>query len=506
MTSHRLLFIHGFLDEKGKEKYEYPELKLYEAADKRRKKWDKTDDADEKLGKFVDEEKRELHAGSEPSPTGYPRSDYSNRLIYQNNSLNLEESYYWVLTQLQVDKSYRKDEIIKVTDIFSASEMSTYWGTSSQRLGIQQDKASQFLKGISEMVKSMFQLIRDLGIIDEKINYYKSSFSDNEKESSDGELVLKGQFVDLVEGGTQNPSSVFGLSQKVGFTMLPDFFFRTHIQMKEDIEDDEIGRKVTEAIETRIRGKIANKQFQDVLQRKLSQYYRWKIRTYKQLKINRNVFKSYLRQHYNTIRLYMQWIRPYLINIKRLTTSQRMADSPELVSAFEGNMIEIEILANKTIAGYKSCIIANFQYRTVPHLDYIPNYGQQRSTMTGRVEINLKTYTWTQDQVKSYIAMKEEEDLDMLKEIMGGIQEGMDSMTVEVMKYLNEDKEKEEKEEKEKVSIFEPFTELTRGLGSVFKFTRKEKPGDKTAAAQKSKNSAFQLFHYYKKAHKLVAW
>jgi len=470
----------------------------------------KNKDYTDKIKDLISEEQRELHKGG-VSGTGYPKSTGSHRLIYSNQKLNLEEIYYWILTQLQMDGGFRKDEIFKVTDIFSSSEMSTYWGVSSQRLGIQQDKASGFLRGISDMVKSMFQLIRDLGIIDEKIGYYKSSFSKNEKEMLDGEQVLKGQFVDLVEGGTQNPSSVFGLGQKVGFTLLPDIFFRTQVPVKEDTPDDEIGEKVRTVVEERIRGKIANKQFQDVLERKLSQYYRWKQRTYKQLKVNRNVFKSYLKQHFNTIKLYMTWIRPYLINVKRLTTNQGMADSPDLISAFEGNMIEIEVVAakeSKPGSGAYSCILANFQYRTHPHLDYVPNYQQNRASMVGRVEMNLKSFGWTKNQLDNYLAMKEEEDWDSLKDIMGGIQEGMDSLKDEVLKYLNEDKE-EEKEEKEKVkapSFFQPITDLHKDVKSIFKMNKPKPKPDVKGAGIGAKKGLFPLYHYYKKASRLLAW
>ena len=62
--------------------------------------------------------------------------------------------------------------IDKITDTFSASENSSFFGTSQQRVGLQQDKVSQYLATIGKMIKELFQLVRELRIIDERLGYY----------------------------------------------------------------------------------------------------------------------------------------------------------------------------------------------------------------------------------------------------------------------------------------------------------------------------------------------
>ena len=44
----------------------------------------------------------------------------------------------------------------------------------------------------------------------------------------------------------------------------------------------------------------------------------WKEKTYQELTTREKFVLKYLRQHYNTIKLYMNWIRPYLRNVKDL--------------------------------------------------------------------------------------------------------------------------------------------------------------------------------------------
>jgi len=245
MVDAKKLVKYGFLNDKGR-------AMIGDTSSEGLKKFVESWAGD--FNELADVEIRETHSsffGNKPSFTGYPKSASSNRLVYENYSMSVEEMYFWILTQITVDMGFRKDEVIKITDVFSASEMSTYWGISAQRISIQQDRASQYLKFIADMVKSMFQLIRDLNIVDEKLGYYKDSFSDDEKKSHDGDTVLKGQYADLVEGGPKSPSSIFGMAQQYNFVTLPNLFFQAKVPGK---TEDEIKTKADrETIAVRIR-------------------------------------------------------------------------------------------------------------------------------------------------------------------------------------------------------------------------------------------------------------
>ena len=531
MVEAKQLVKYGFLNDKGRSQIADTSLESLKRF---------VDSYGGKFEELADMEIREAHTtffGGKPGFTGYPKSVYSNRLIYENYSMSVEEMYFWILNQITVEAGYRKDEVIKITDVFSASEMSTYWGISAQRISIQQDRASQYLKFIADMVKSMFQLIRDLNIVDEKLGYYADSFSDDPKKSHDGDTVLKGQYADLVEGGPKSPSSIFGMAQQYNFVTLPNLFFQAKVPGK---TEDEIIRNLPDYVE-KLREEFGNDTLKTVLERKLSQYYRWKFRTFKQLNTYRKLYKSYLRQHYNNIRLYMNWVKPYLRNIKRLSPSAKKSDSAELVAAFEGEMIEIEILAQKKVGNYYSVIIANFDYRTVPQLEWVPGHQERRATMTGRAEMHLRAYSWTKDQWQNYVKMKEEEDLELLKEINETIKDAMETLGEDIKKYLSDKERPEDNVKKEKPkkwvmrrgkitevvdedvvkgkvkhdSVFSPFGSLFEGFGLLFKpFTfnfswwRNDKggKGDASKAADTASKAVWNLYKYYKKSHGLLAW
>ena len=523
MASYKDLFIYGFLNEQGKARFGHMSIDERKKASK----------GLSNVSDFTDHEMRELatmcwSSNEEPHFTGYPDVHKANRLVWEHYALSLESAYFWVLNQMTADHGFHKDEVIKITDIFTASEMSTYWGVSAQRLGLQQDRASQYLRGISDMVKSMFQLIRDLNIVDEKLRYYKDTNHKNSKIATDAEIVLKGQYADLVEGGPKSPSSVFGMAQNYNFVMLPTLFFNTRIEGK-DLEEIKgaVGDKI-EAME------MGNKTFKNVLIRKLIQYYTWKERTHKQLKTYRKLYKSYLKQHHNNIKLYMNWVKPYLKNVKRLSSSDSQQKSADLIGAFESTMIEIEFIAAKKWGEYYSVILNNFEYRSIPQYDYVPGANDRRSLMVGRIELNIKGFVWTEKQLENYQKMKDAEDLGLISEIDSSISEAMDSMSEDITKYLEEDEDQDEPESRKwelkngkvhyvndgttgpnakRESLLAPFTAIFIGNGSNVSKSG-SKPSEKKSKNDGSKKKAeghadlttWLLYKFFKKAHRLLSW
>ncbi len=82
---------------------------------------------------------------------------------------------------------------------------------SQQRLGAQQDKISQFLATTGKMIKELFQMVRELRIIDERLGYYDAVAQEigkplAQRRKSD-DITLKGMFVDLVQGGGKSAAS-----------------------------------------------------------------------------------------------------------------------------------------------------------------------------------------------------------------------------------------------------------------------------------------------------------
>lgn len=446
--------------------------------------------------------------------TGFPMPARRYRLHYEGYNISIEEPYFWILHYLRYYSGF--PTIDKITDIFAAAENSAFFGSSQQRLGLQQDKVSQFLATIGKMVRELFQLVRELRILDERLSYYYDSFTTS-RSSESAEITLKGIWVDLVEQGAKNPASVYGMAREVQFTTLPDLFFSTHPKKQEDTDD----------VVERERGAF-NRKVREVLKRKLRTFLAWKEHTFEEMK-NRRVFTlKFLRQHYDVIKMYMQWVRPYLRNIQRLQLDLSKTETPDLLVAFESSMMEVELLARKPGAkvGDKSlnqCLLLSYLFRTRPEMNYMQEY-QKGPLHLGRVEIDFRTYAWTDEEVENYKRMREQEDFQLLGIIDSSLKAAMESLGDELMRYLKEAGEEfgqkvQKKEEQKTSSFISPYTSIFKGFSEMFKpkakQARPKKPskGDAfklTLATRETENNikaaTWTIYHHFKKHHSMLNW
>src|SRR3989344_7184332 len=445
--------------------------------------------------------------------TDYPQPIKRYRVDYERYDLSLEESYFWVLNFLKVDAAFSR--IYKLIDVFAAAEQSDFWGVAQQRLGLQQDRVSNFLATVGKMVKELFQLVRELRILDERLSYYDDSYTGSSTAKS-AEITLKGIFIDLAEGGSKNPASVFGMARELQFVTLPDLFFDAPAGPAEELD------KWADKLDF-------NESVKRVLLRKLRSFVEWKKSTHKELQSRRLFTLKYLRQHFDIIKMYMAWVRPYLKNIRRLTMSQTKVDQADIVSAFEGSMIEVEFLAKKVVEKnrYSAVVVANFDARTHPTMSFHQEGFAQRGPIhTGRIVINLRCYAWTDEQVNNYIKMRTDEDLSLLGDVDASVKAAMIALGDELMNYLREAGEEDVSsgEQKQKSaprqSVADPFTAVFKGaagMATAFfpgKSPQAKKPkvnkavddAQKKAAGDHARQMMWNCYKNYKNAHGMLAW
>ncbi|MBW2975649.1 hypothetical protein KY366_08065 [Candidatus Woesearchaeota archaeon] len=473
------------------------------------------------LGSKGKEDMDEYRDG-ETIPTGYPKPIRKYRLFVEGYNISIEEPYFWILHYMRWFYSFT--HIDKITDVFSAAENSAFFGSSQQRLGLQQDKVSQFLATIGKMVKELFQLVRELRVLDERLGYYTDSYNPASRSRESAEITLKGIWIDMVEQGAKNPASVYGMSREVQFTTLPDLFFSTHPLKQEDV-DMTVERE---------RGEF-NRKVREVLKRKLRTFLAWKEATFEELK-NRRVFTlKYLRQHYEIIRMYMAWVKPYLKNIQRLMMDQSKMETPDLLSAFETSMIEVEILAKKgknkvqvggKETGVRQVILMHFWFRTRPEMSYVQEGYQKGPLHVGRVQMTFRAYAWTDEEISLYKKMKEQEDFRLLGLIDGSVKAAMEALGDELMRYLQEagDEVAKKKEKDEaRLPAPNPLVGVYRGFKDMFNLYKgisKSAPSGgrpskkemyqldlvRSAAGKSVKADMWGIYHHFKKHHGMLNW
>lgn len=367
----------------------------------------KEEEAEEALRQFI--------------PTNWPKPQKRWRLIHEIYNQSIEEFYFKALDFLQEEEEFVYFD--KITDLFAASEQSAFFGASQQRLGLQQDRVSQFLATIGKMTKELFQVVRELRILDERLRMYVDSY----KGDKPAEISLKGYWIDLVEGGAKNPASVYGMARELGFVTLPDLFFDAPV-MGADHVDAHVNRL------------LFNKKVREVLKRKLKTFLYWKEETFKELKSRKIFTVRYLRQHYDSIRMYIQWVKPYLRNIKKLHMDQKKMDTPYLVSPFEGSMVELEVLARHPIIDGQlyACISLHFEYRTRPDMRFQQEGYQRGPIHVGRTQMTVRSYVWTPDDVRRYKEFRAKEDLDLLASINDSLRSAADALGGDLQKFIRQ--------------------------------------------------------------------
>jgi len=480
-----------------------------------------------KLNEITDESKLASYAVHDEIPIGkdqimlvdYPKPISKYQIVYESPHSSIEPYYYHCLNNLQHTLNFPIIE--KITDIFTASEHSSFYGASAQRLGLAQDKVSQYMAAIGAFIrKDLFQLVRDLRWLDERLEIHEKARNFNEKghlKDDSPEITLKGIWTDMVDGvvqGQRVAANVFQMAQQLQFTSMPDFFFSIHPQKQE-----QIGQMV-DSIDT-------TASVKSVLKRKFQDFVIWKESNYKELQVRKNFELRYLRQHYNIINMYMQWVKPYMKHIAKLRGDINKTDDAGLISAFEGSMIEIEILAQRLEEGNNSiytCVLETYEYRTKPSLSFTQEAGFHRGPIhMGELKLTLRSYAWSKDKIEAYKRMKQKEDFELFEQIDSSVKATMEAIREDLDKFLKQageltETKKEEKPKGKKQSILDPFTSVGKGFTDfvgVFapkamapsEKAKKEKEEKETGKAKgAAKTSLWLEYKIFKKAHLILTW
>ncbi len=409
----------------------------------------------------------------------------SKEIHYENFAEGIEKFYFWVTDFLESNLHYK---LSKIEDTSFASVGSSQWGLIEQRKSIQQDKAAQYMGTIGGMIKSMMQIYKELKIIDERLNYYKEADSG----SVAAEIALKSLWIDLVEGGAKQPTSVLGLASQVGFVTLPDLFFNINPKDEKSVDKTVDAAK----LET-------NVQVKNILKRKLKQYMTWRTRTKSELATRRYFNIKYLAQHFNVIKMYADWAKPYLQNIGRLNQNVQEEYSYQLLEGSESTVADIELMGQRLIKERDSefehvfpVMVVSFHHRTRPVSAY--QQEQHRGSLhIGRVEITFTSYLANKKGIEEYKNKKKTETFKLLKTVDASMSALLDSpdSKAEFEGYLKEAEGIEEKqaEDGKKVKGRSGFGGFEIFIPEYFKKSRRE-------ARSKAKSGKAALLAARKKA------
>lgn len=466
-----------------------------------------------------------LIAGKEIYDSNIGEPDGPYRVIMDNMQSGVEANYFWIKRFLEhryphgINCSGGRGRIEKLKDLYLASEASSYWGNIETRRSTQIEKYSQMMQTIGGMLKSTFQMLRELRILDERIEYYDGYKTGDETASH----TLKSYWTDIVEGGHKSPLSVFGLAGQIGYATLPDLFFSINPKTKGEVDREM--RKIS-----------VNKRVKSILGKKLKQFLVWKEKTEIEIRTRKNFMLKYLRQHFNAIKLNINWLKPYLRSIKRLEFDESISRDPDLLKSLETAKSEIEIMGIRYIYEYidpkkddfktdykfkkwKPCILIRFWFIAMPQMSFQKEYSRG-AIQTGRTIMQIEHYAATEEQIKAYKKSLEDDDI----EILASLNESLNAMKEDLDKYLEQAgetiKKDEEKKQEKPEGILSPLKSVASGFKEIFSLAgiKKREKGkyvftprgfnekkEKAAAQAEAKFYAYVLYDIFKKTHRMMA-
>ncbi len=446
-------------------------------------------------------------------------------LVMDSMTEPVEKYYFFFIKFFGVHKDSSwgiKSDVLKLKDVFDASVSSAFHGNVGSKISAIQQQISSYLTQVGQLTKSIFPMVREIRMMDERREYYKKSLSEkkDDPEARQNEITLKSMWVEIVEQGMQNPNSVYSIATKLGFVTLPDLFFGINPHGK-NVEEQQ--KNLTKVLDAMHKEHQFTTKLRNILEKKLVQYYTWKLKTNAEMEHTWKFRIKNLKQHYNVIKMYVSWVKPLMTSLKALQMKANI-NEPSLVSAFESSKLELELLAvTKKGDYYNSCVLVRITQITRPELTYTQG-GQKQVNHSGEVKIEIEPYVATDEDIEVY---KEECEKDVLKMVSGqpidfavDVQEILDSLGSDVEKYLKEaeegKKEEEKKEKKEivKQSLFEPFTSLAGAYKMFFPFLDREKNKekdkekdmklDKEEMAKKASSAAWLTYDVFKKLNGLI--
>ena len=117
----------------------------------------------------------------------------------------------------------------------------------------------------------------------------------------------------------------------------------------------------------------------------------------------------------------MEWAKPYLRNIERMSQMSKHASAPDLIAAFEGSMVDIEIMCARPYGDFNAIILATWNYRTSPSMKFVQEGYQRGPVHVGQMEMNFRRYVWTKKQMDNYQKMKEREGMELLRTVSNSV-------------------------------------------------------------------------------------
>jgi hypothetical protein len=448
----------------------------------------------------------------------------SHVLSFDSQQNQLEPIYYWVLDFAAQIGFPLKEKLI---DNFMASPGSGQFSEMSGKATRLQEEGMKILGGMNQIIKSVLNLIYDLKEFELRLEHYDDANSDDPKKREAGRLALKQIWLDNVDIKRQR-GAIHAMANEMGFSTLREAF------MMADSEEDV--KKMNSEDKKEGGSGLINDSVMRILIPRIEEFNKWVEYSHKELTKRFSIEKNYLRSQVESVKLYSQWMKPYLENAEKLR-QQGFEKDAAMVNAFSTSMFELQLMGAKATGkkdndihgyklrrGYNAVIIVTFKYRG--HVSQrVTQKGDYGFGMGGVVDMYFDAYALNDEELKAARKLLEKDEIAAAAEFsMDVAGEALKDLKEDLDYFLKPKKEREAEDEKAKGKKKEkklgPFEAL---FGDLFKREKKEgKVEEVTEASEirkdnyiekkaravainKAAGTLYTIYDVYKKAHRMAS-
>ncbi len=433
------------------------------------------------------------------------KPETTHKLVYETYAESLEPVYYFIL-DLMNDLRLSPEKLI---DNFSPTPGSTQFAELSDRASRMQQYATKIMGDVNIVLRSVLNIVYDLKDFRLRLKTYDEMRSSDESVRKTSRLSLKQIWMDKVDVNKGNSSiKAMALGQAAFVTLIDAFLASDTVKDAANLDlDDRVKRIVIPRVQ---------------------EFNNWIEQSESELRKRYELEKNYLRSQVNSLKLYSRWAKPYLISAQQLESSS--SKNAALVKTFNRTILELTLLGkspvkaeevlpkqlkNQATRGYNTCVLIDFTFTAVP----------VQGKFIGKAEVTFKGYALNDDEFNKFKQEFEKSDsTDVLRLIDGITDESLNQLQEEIDFFLSE-KEMEKKAEEERVAEEQsnPVLALLGFYNKKSEKNKEEKEAKKEITEIKPDNwmekqflrpeaqrlareTAYNLFDIYKKAHGMPSY
>jgi len=439
------------------------------------------------------------------------KNDAEYKLVYDSSSETLEPIYFFIL-DLMNDSGLETEKLV---DSFSSSPGSGHFAELGGRATVMQQQGTKILGDINTVLRSVLNIVYDLKEFRIRLQHY-DDLKLKDKNKGEGALLALKQIwmdkVDIMKGNSSIKAMALG---QTGYQTLIDAFM---------VSKDEKDVKKLDL----------NERVKRILLPRVSEFNIWLSESEKELQKRYELEKTYLKSQVNSLKLYSRWAKPYLKAAHDLERKE-YGKEPALVKAFNTILLELSLFGKSEIKvkeaaisgelpmdfqklkmkrGYYNCILVDFKFRGIPQ-----KIGQQSHyVFGGRAEVTFSAYALNDEEIEKLGQELDKADVeDVLALIEGATTESLEQLQDQINLFLEEVEMKEQAGSEEGSN---PFKALIGGYNKKGKEQPKkeikiekiraddyiEREYLRKFASEKAKDTTFNLFDVYKKAHGMASY